>query len=150
MNVIATNCFTSSSVHAISPVHMDDDLNAIDFPHGGSSADEKPHHTKGGRKVGSRNKDKLQLQKRIQDHGRVIFARLLHWIRCNDGPVSLAAIKLALAYGYGKPPDRLLIGNDRGKPFVVATPHPVETFEDWELLVKEAESIAAGEHASHS
>lgn len=129
---------------------MDDDLNAIDFPHGGSSADETPRSGKGGRKVGSRNKDKLQLQKRIQDHGRVIFSRLLHWIRSNDGPVSLAAIKLALAYGYGKPPDRLLIGNDQGKPFVVATPHPVSTFEDWERLVKEAEAIAAGNNASPS
>ena len=115
-----------------------------------SSAQERPISSKGGRPKGSRNKDKLQLQKRIQDHGRVIFSRLLHWIRCNDGPVSLAAIKLALAYGYGKPPDRLIIGGDTNKPFVVAMAEPVETFEDWERLVREAETIAANADASTS
>jgi len=115
-----------------------------------SSAQENSLHRKGGRPKGSRNKDKLQLQKRIQDHGRPIFARLLHWIRCNDGQVSLAAIKLALAYGYGKPPDRLMISNENGKPFVVAMAEPVETFEDWERLVREAETIASNTDAGNS
>lgn len=90
-----------------------------------------------GRPPGHRNKQSVKLQELIQRHRRPIFARLIHWIRSNDGQVSLAAIKLALAYGFGKPPDRILIGNEGGKPFVVATPEMVKTQEDWDKLVKE-------------
>ncbi len=112
-------------------------------------ADSRPNLNRMGRPTGSRNKDKILLQKRIQEHGRIIFARLLHWIRCDDGPTSMAAIKLAMAYGWGKPPERLLIGNDGGKPFLVATPEPVQNFADWQRLVKEAETIAAdADHAN--
>jgi len=127
---------------------MADVVGTID--NGSSSEDEKPRTGKVGRPQGSRSKDKVKLQERILKHDRIIFGRLLHWIRCDDGPVSLAAIKLAYSYCYGKPPERLLIGNDGGKPFMVVTPQPVETFEDWERLVKEAEAIAVNADASSS
>lgn len=126
---------------------MSDDVGTVE--NGGSSEFEKPRTAKVGRPPGSLSKKKLNLQKRILEHERFIFAKLLTLIKHGDGPTALAAIRLAWAYCYGKPPDRLLIGNDQGKPFVVATPEPVKTFEDWQQLVKEAEQIAA-DHAASS
>ena len=129
---------------------MPTDADSVENQNAASSESEKPRKNVGGRPTGSRNKDKLQLQKRIQEHGRPIFARLLQLIRSHDENVALGAIKLALAYGYGKPPERLLIGNDGGRPFVVATPEPVTSFDDWQRLVKEAETIAANAAADNA
>lgn len=95
---------------------------------------------KGGRKPGKRNRDKVLLQERIQRKGLVIFNRLMHWVNSADPMASMAAIKLAMAYGWGKPPEKVLLGNMDGKPFVVATPNTVGTLEQWDQLVKEAVS----------
>lgn len=132
---------------------MSQDNGAVKNDDGASSAHEKPRTHKVGRPTGSRNRDKVNLQKRIQDKGRIIFSRLMHWINHEDGQVSIAAIRLAMAYGWGKPPDRLLIGNDHGKPFVVATPDSVTTFEEWERLTVEQEQRtidAVGQHVGSS
>lgn len=122
---------------------MPQDTGNIENEFSGSSADETPRQPTVGRPKGHRNRDKVNLQKRIQHKGRVIFTRLMYWVNQNDDPsASMAAIKLAMAYGWGKPPERILIGNEGGKPFVIAGPEPVQTFEDWQRLVKEAETIA--------
>ena len=117
-------------------------------PDPSSSELELPKKNTGGRPLGRRNKENIKLQERVQRHGRVIFGRLLHWVRSKDGNISLAAIKLALAYGYGKPPDRVLIGNDQGKPFVVATPTMVQSQDEWDKLVRETAYDTSGDEES--
>lgn len=122
---------------------MAHDADDIENEFSGSSADETPRPQLPGRPKGRRNRASVNLQKRIQSKGRIIFTRLMHWVNSADPSASIAAIKLAMAYGWGKPPERILIGNEGGKPFVVAGPEPVQTFEDWQRLVKEAETIAS-------
>lgn len=106
-----------------------------------SSENEQCHNPKGGRPIGRRNRDKVQLQTRIQKKEHVIFSQLMKWVQSPDPYVSLPAIRQAMLYGWGRPPDRLLVGNLNNKPFVIASPTPVQTFEDWERLVHEAEGF---------
>lgn len=121
-------------------------------PAGLSSAYEIPKPKNlGGRPLGRRSQDKINLQNRCQKNGRILFKRLLYWLNSEDPMASLGAAKLILAYGWGKPPERLLIGNDHGKPFVVATPEQVQTQEQWERLVQESMTLdVTGEHIGTS
>ena len=120
-------------------------------PAGLSSVDEKPKKNIGGRPPGRRSKDKVRLQQRIQHKERVIFHRLMMWVNHPDPMASIAAIRLALLYGWGKPPDRLLIGNEAGRPFVIAAPQPVQTMDEWDRLVQDSMTIdTTGEHVGTS
>ncbi len=57
----------------------------------------------GGRKRGSLNKATFEIQQTCREHGPAMIVRLVQLVNNPDGHVAIGAIKLLLAYAYGRP-----------------------------------------------
>lgn len=64
----------------------------------------------GGRRRGSLNKASFVIQEACREQGPMMIARLVKLVKDEDCDVSIKAIKILLAYGFGRPPESIELG----------------------------------------
>lgn len=83
-----------------------------------------------GRKVGSRARASGLIKKAIQGRGLWMVRRLFTLAKRRDGNVALGALKMLMAYGYGRPTVVVEISPEMNREFAIETP-PKLDHEQW-------------------
>lgn len=68
---------------------------------------QKGRRKTGGRRVGSLNKATFAIQDACRVEAPLMIERLLKLASSVDGHIAIKAIKILLAYGFGKPSERI-------------------------------------------
>lgn len=69
-----------------------------------------------GRRKGTPNKATFEIQQACREYGPAMIARLVHLANSRDGHIAIKAIGLLLAYGFGKPRERVELTGTEGAP----------------------------------
>lgn len=83
-----------------------------------------------GRRKGRRNKGTYLIKHAIQGRGKWMVNRLFQLAKRRDGATALGALKLLLAYGYGKPAVVVELAGGNKLPYSIETP-PSMDHEQW-------------------
>jgi hypothetical protein len=84
-----------------------------------------------GRQKGTKNVASREIKAAIQKHGPELVKRLMTLARKKFDPqTNIAAIKVLLAYGYGRPTVHLEVGGELRRPYVVEMPNDLN-HEAW-------------------
>lgn len=67
----------------------------------------KPRPPQAGRRKGTLNKTTVKIREAAQRHGAAALVRLVELSKDLDGRIAVKAIEIILAYGYGKPRERV-------------------------------------------
>ncbi len=76
----------------------------------------QPRPVNAGRRAGTPNKATFEIQQACRAHGPAMVGRLVELASNPDGHTAIGAIKLLLAYGYGRPRERVEVFSTENGP----------------------------------